>query len=407
MKKWYVAAAGLMFIGMAATTASAALENEFGGYWRSRFLYMDNFDGKDSDSVFYVDQRTQLFYTAKFSENFKFVNKFEFNSGWGDTTNKNAAAAGLGAGGDLGADGKGNFRIKNSYADFNIGQKMNAKVGIQGFTISRGFIFDDDASGITLTGNFGNITVPLVWMVLDDNDVAGWDVATASNQNQNLFAALAAAKVNDAMTFTPFFVYHIINDSALVQDSKNWYLGVDADLKFGDVTVWGTAIYNGGQIDDIDNKAYLGAVGVDAGLVHGQFFYASGDDGKDATENTAFTPAPGRSYYWSEIMGLGVFDDYVSNGSPGDGISNVWAANAGVTIKPIDKLQIDADLWYAALAEDNTAGDKELGWEIDGKIGYTLYENLTAEAIAAYLISGEATGDENVMEAGVRLSLKF
>jgi hypothetical protein len=106
-------------------------------------------------------------------------------------------------------------------------------------------------------------------------------------------------------------------------------------------------------------------------------------------------------------MGLGVFDDYVSNGSPADGISNVWAANIGVTIKPIDKLQIDADLWYAALAEDNTAGNKELGWEFDGKIGYNLYENLTAEAIVAYLVSGDATGDEDVMEAGVRLSLKF
>ncbi len=407
MKKCYAAAAGLMLIGMAATTASAALENEFGGYWRSRFLYMDNFDGTDSDSVFYVDQRTQIFYTAKFSENFKFVNKFEFNSGWGDTTNKNAAAAGLGAGGDFGADGKGNFRIKNTYADFNVGAMLNARIGIQDFTISRGFIFDDDASGIRLTGKFGNVTVPLVWMVLDDNDVAGWDVATASNQNQNLLAAMAAVKVNDAMTFTPFFVYHIINDSELVQDSKNWYLGADADLKFGDVAVWGTAIYNGGQIDDIDNKAYLGAVGVDAGLVHGQFFYASGDDGDDASENTAFTPAPGRSYYWAEIMGLGVFDDYVSNGSPGDGISNVWAANAGVTLKPIDKMQIDADLWYAALAEDNTAGDKELGWEIDGKIGYSLYDNLMAEAIVAYLISGDATGEENIMEAGVRLSLKF
>ena len=407
MKKCYAAAAGLMLIGMAATTASAALENEFGGYWRSRFIYMDNFDGKDSDSVFFVDQRTRLFYTAKFNDNFKFVNKFEFNSGWGDTTKAEASAAGLGAGGDLGADGKGNFRIKNSYADFNVGPMFNARVGIQDFTVSRGFIFDDDAAGIMVTGKFGNITVPLVWMVLDDNDVTGWDVAKASNQNQNLLAAMAAVKVNDAMTFTPFFVYHIINDSVLVEDSKNWYLGVDADLKFGDVTVWGTAIYNGGQVDDIDNKAYLGAVGVDAGLVHGQFFYASGDDGKDATENTAFTPAPGRSYYWSEIMGLGVFDDFVSNGSPADGISNVWAANAGVTIKPIDKLQIDADLWYAALAEDNTAGDKELGWEIDGKIGYNLYENLTAEAIIAYLISGEATGDEDVMEAGVRLSLKF
>ncbi|GEM_PF-4520386 len=29
---------------------------------------------------------------------------------------------------------------------------------------------------------------------------------------------------------------------------------------------------------------FLGAVGADADLVHGQFFYASGDDGTDASE---------------------------------------------------------------------------------------------------------------------------
>ena len=106
-------------------------------------------------------------------------------------------------------------------------------------------------------------------------------------------------------------------------------------------------------------------------------------------------------------MGLGVFDNNVSAGSPGDGISNVWAGNVGVTVKPMDKLKIDADVWYASLAEENAAGDKELGLEFDGKLTYSLYENLTAEAIFAYLVSGDATGKEDVMEGGLCLSLKF
>jgi hypothetical protein len=106
-------------------------------------------------------------------------------------------------------------------------------------------------------------------------------------------------------------------------------------------------------------------------------------------------------------MGLGVFDNYAVNGSPSDDITNIWAGNVGVTIKPMDKLRIDADVWYASLAEDNAAGDTELGVEFDGKVGYNIYDNLTAEAIFAYLISGDAVGDEDVIEGGVRLSLKF
>ncbi|MDK9706200.1 MAG: hypothetical protein OEL83_04035 [Desulforhopalus sp.] len=417
MKKIIASAVGLMLVGGIATTASAALENQFGGYWRTRFTFEDNFSGRDTASTQYVDTRTHLYYTAKFSDDFKFVNKFEFNTGWGDTTGTQTvdvdgtsykvSSSGLGAGGDLGADGKGNWRIKNSYADFNVGSALNAKVGIQGAVLARGFLLDDDFAGVTLTGKFGNVTVPVVWMNLDNTEGYGYDIATASSIDQNILAALAVVQINDKISVTPYFVFHNIKDDAAADDSKNWYLGADADLKFGDVAVWATGIYNGGDVAGVDNVAFLGAVGADAGIVHGQFFYASGDDGSDASENNTFVQAPGRSYYWSEIMGYGVFDNNSSNGAPADGISNVWAGNAGVTIKPMDKLKIDADVWYASLAEDNAAGDTELGWEFDGKLSYNLYDNLTAEAVFAYLVSGDATGEEDVMEGGLCLSLKF
>ena len=431
MKKIIASAVGLMLAGGIATTASAAIENQFGGYWRTRFTYEDNFSGKDTASREYVDTRTRLFYTAKFSDDFKFVNKFEFNTGWGDTTRTqtvtvdgksyNVSSAGLGAGGDIGADGKGNWRVKNSYADFNMGPAVNAKVGIQGFTVARGFIFDDDAAGVMLTGKAGQVSVIGAWINLSNEDVAGWDMATSATLDQNVFAALVPVKINDNMSVTPYFVYHKVSNYeafTATGDADNWYLGADADLKFGTVSVWGTAIYNGGEINDVDNKAYLGAVGADAGIVHGQFFYASGDDGADATENNAFVSAPGTSagftspgvgssYYWAEILGLGIFDNSLSAGSKGDDITNMWAGNVGVTVKPMDKLKITGDVWYASLAEDNATGDTELGVEFDGIVSYSIYDNLTADAVFAYLLSGDATGEEDVMEGGLRLSLKF
>ena len=42
-------------------------------------FFQDNFTQPDS-SYNRTDNRTRLYYTAKFSDDFKFVNKFEFNS---------------------------------------------------------------------------------------------------------------------------------------------------------------------------------------------------------------------------------------------------------------------------------------------------------------------------------------
>jgi hypothetical protein len=347
----------------------------------------DNFDGTDSSSYYRADQRTRLFYTAKFNDDFKFVNKFEFNSIWGDND-----------GGDIGADGK-TWVVKNSYADFNVGP-VNTKLGIQAATIARGFIFDDDFSGAMVTPTFGNVSVPLVYIHSSNDDLGA--SADIVGIDEHISAALVSIKISDAMKVTPYFVYH-----TQTGDFDNWYVGVDADMKLNTISIWGTGIFNGGTIDDVDNAGFLAAAGVDAGIVHGQAFYATGDDNAADSDNDAFISAPGSSYYWSEILGLGVFDNKSTTTSKADDITNVMAANGGVTIKPMDKLKIDADVWYAALAEDNAAGDTELGVEFDGKLTYTIMDNLTAEAIFAYLISGDATGDEDVLEGGVRFSLKF
>jgi len=403
MKKIIASAVGLVLVGGVAATTASAVENQFGGYWRTRAYIQDNFDGTDSSSVDIIDNRTRLYYTAKFNDDFKFVNKFEFNTQWGKT--------GL-AGGGIGADGRGIFRIKNSYADWNMGP-ANVKLGIQAAVVSRGFIFDDDFSGIIVTGNFGNVSVPVAYMAVKDEDAG-------EPENQDMFAAMPTIKISDAVSVTPFGVYYTTAGftssetaddgtvtTSTVADMDVYYLGVDVDLNMDPVSVWGTAIYNGGENGDNDIQAFLVAAGVNAGVAHGQAFYASGDDDATDGDDNAFVSAPGQSYYWSEIMGLGIFDNTASNGAPGNAISNVMAFNGGVTIKPMDKLKLDADVWYAMLAEDNAAGDDELGWEFDGKVTYSIFDNLSAEFVLAYLVSGDATGDEDVLEGGVRVSLKF
>jgi hypothetical protein len=383
MKKIIAAAAGLLMVGTMVTSASA-FESKFGGYWRTRMLTTIDMAGTDAGSLSYVDTRTRLYYTAIFNENFKFVNKFEFNNTWGDSV-----------GGDIGADGMGILRIKNSYADFKLGA-ATLKVGIQGATIARGFLFADDFSGIVAVIPAGNVTLPLAWVKVDDEDKGG------KAYDRDYYAAMPIIKVTDAVTLNPYLIY----DKAEGEDWNNYYAGIDVDVKMDAFSAWGTGIYEFGEIVNIDTSAFLVAGGASAGPVHGQVFYASGQDATDS-DRTAFVSPTGASYYWSEIMGLGMFDNDASNGSPKDHISNVWAANVGFSVAPMDKLSLGADVWYAALVEDDAHGNTELGTEFDVTASYKIYDNLKLDVVAAYLLAGDATADDDPIELGAQLSLSF
>jgi hypothetical protein len=409
MKKIIASAVGLMLVGGVAVTTASAVESQFGGYWRTRMFFQDNFTQPDS-AYNRSDNRTRLYYTAKFNDNFKFVNKFEFNSAWGDNN-----------GGDIGADGN-TFVVKNSYADFTLGM-VNAKVGIQGATVSRGFLFDDDFSGAIVTGDFGSVKVPVMYISGPQSDVnnptfvlnssTGQIEPTAGSDNDvHILGTAPSFMIGDAIKLTPTGVWETITST----ETDLFWVGADIDAKFDTFSAWGTALYNGGQIDDgtgnnsNDVSAWLVAGGAEVSVVHGQAFYATGEDLNDPDPDIeAFVNPTGRSYYWSEIMGLGIFDNTAPAGTPGDGISNIAAFNLGVTFKPMDKLTLNLDAWYAMLAEDNAAGEDKLGTEIDAKVTYELMEDLSADFVFAYLIAddGLAPNAEDVMEGGVRLSLKF
>ncbi|TKB23838.1 hypothetical protein FCL47_21090 [Desulfopila sp. IMCC35006] len=421
MKKIIASAIGLALVGGVAVTTASAVESQFGGYWRTRMFFQDNFvqTAPINDSAYNrTDNRTRLYYTAKFNDNFKFVNKFEFNSSWGDSV-----------GGDIGADGN-TFVVKNSYADFTLGM-VNAKVGIQHAIVGRSFLFDDDFSGAVVTGDFGSVKVPVMYASGPQEDVnkntfklnsTGAIVPdnTGATGDTHILAAMPSFMIGEAVKLTPTVVYQTTTS----EDTDLFWVGADVDLKLDAVTAWGTFFYNGGNVataadpnqsDDV--SAWLVAAGADAGIVHGQAFYATGDAWNNTGDKDAFQLPGGASYYWSEIMGLGVFDGGAATGlesstnSPQDQISNIVAFNLGVTFKPVDKLTLNLDAWYAMLDEDivayNGQLEDSLGTEIDAKVSYELMDNLNADLIFAYLFAGDATGPEDVMEGGVQLSLSF
>jgi hypothetical protein len=432
MKRFTMVALTALMV-FALTVPAWALETQFGGYFRFRGWTAQNMTGEDQTEardVTATDVRTRLYFTTIFHENLKFVNKFEMDTAFGSQADK-----GTGNWGDIGADGV-NIEIKQSYIDFNLGP-LNAKVGAQYAELARGFLFADDFSGIIATVNAGNFCLPLIWIKAYEGGV-GKDMNDFDVDYFGVNPIINAGPVK----INPFFLYayteqmSVDNDGdgvsdygwrkATANEMNLWYAGLNIDANFDAASIWLTGIYQGGDIDlgpVQDFKAWMAGAGFSVNLpfgdVHGQAFYATGQDSTSNDLETFWVPQ-GQSYYWAEIMGYGdIGDNYyanVSNNACADQIGNIMAGNFGVTIKPMDKLSIKLDAWYAALAEDTVTskGNEEsyLGTEVDLKITIQLVQGLNLDIIGAYLFAGEATtlevADEaDPYEVGTRLSLSF
>ena len=423
-----IALAALLVV--AFTVPASAMESVFGGYWRTRMVTQNDFSGDDSgdSDLTRVDNRFRLYYTAVLNDNLKFVNKFEYDSVWGDTI-----------GGDFGADGKGQLEVKNSYVDATMGA-FNAKVGIQGAALGRGFLFNDDFSGLTLAFKGETFSLPFMWLkAYEGNKDAQGDF---DDLDVDYYALAPSFKVSDGIKLNPYVMwatsddvsgwnplYHPL-DKKVVElgfspgdELDIMFYGLDVDMNFGGASLWFTGICEDGDIADADVSAYLlalgGAYNFDKFDIHGQGFYATGDDDWADDDLEAFwvpsqSQYAGQSYYWAEILGYGIFDENGPDGFPySDKISNIWAANLGTKIKATEKMTIKFDVWYAELNESMVPGlDEELGWETDLVISCQLVPGLNLDLVGAYLFAGDsitfaAADDANPYELGAQLSLSF
>ncbi len=458
------------------TLPAAALENEFGGYWRTRFFsqkYMTGFDRNDrtkifsgdplieeraeDDTVERADTRTRLYYTAKINDNLKFVNKFEYDAVFGDRSDSERNY------GRVGADGVA-VEVKNSYADFNLGP-VNFTVGVQPYSLFRDFQISDDASGVIAR-----------WQAMDNFILAGsWLKAFEGGEGDGENEDLDTYTVTGAFWFTEnislkpsvstsysdeldeglaarILIGNGFTGAAPLQRNIDFSrgefgetilvtYGLDFDMTFEKWGLWLTAFGQTGEVEDVkrtpnpntgaarndqdfDIEAYLIALGGNVSFgdvwifgefgLHSEFFYATGDD-DDNDEDLEGVASPFGSYYWSEIMGLGIIDNQASAGSGGDKITNIWAINFGLDMKPLDKLKIAIDYWYAERPEDEMQlnDEDELGHELDGVLTYELVEGLNMDLFAAYLWAEDGTSngvqdnEEDPYEYGVRLSLSF
>ena len=417
MKKSLIIAV-VVFIGIGAAIPAMALENIFGGNWYSKGYIQKNFTGEEQSKEMDfsgVYSFTRIYYTAKINDNLSLKNSFGFDATWGDP---NSAAR-------IGTDGTKDFYIHTSYADFNLGP-TNFTVGIQETTIARGFLFSKTFAGAIVSYKNEEMTIPFIWI----KGYEGGKGKDADEKDVDYYALNPCFKPDKNTTINPYAVWGTSQKAAAwktasgeyplgqpYDDYHTWYMGVDLDVKLEPMSFWFTGIYQGGKADEQDISAWLigggGAFNIKLGDIHTQVFYASGQE-KGNDKITAFKGIPiGQLYYWGSIMGYGdSFDDYDwSANSCGRFISNIFAANIGTKIKPINNLEVTLDLWYGRLAEKNEAGDDVLGTEIDLWASYELIKGLNLKGTAAYMFAGDATykgpNAANPYKLGIGLEIIF
>jgi len=411
MKKSFVFILAALLV-VAFTIPASAFESVFGGYFRYRLVTQQNFTGaKNGPQRTDQDTRTRLFYDAKFSDNFVFKNILQIDSEAGD-----------GAGGSIG--GQATVKMKHSYADFRTGGFRHT-LGVQGQVLARGFLFDDDFMGYVgryQPGTTAELLIPLAWINENASSAQG------GNDQYSSYIALYPFFPVGNMSFNPYFIYGWANGdrSPAGADYEPWWLGIDWDMKSDKFSIWASGIYSGGSgvvgtpattPPARDNEGFLLAAGADfsfgaAGLWVDLIYATGQSQTAGATKWEAFNLPAGNSYYWSEIMGKGIFDIAVPTGAPGNNISNLGTIGIGVDLKTGDKLKWNFDLWYATLAEKNSFGKDKLGTELDIILNWTLVENITMDLVFAYLAAGDAvsaTGNnqEDPYELGARLSFSF
>jgi hypothetical protein len=297
-------------------------------------------------------------------------------------------------------------------------------------------------SGVVLSTKFGDHLIPFTWFKVNEGGTG------VNSEDSDVFALYPVFNFGENFSLNPFLVYGYSRDgdrnaaNAFSTYGANagtgpagfanddgigvYWIGANADATLGAFNLWATAIYVGGELQsndtkDVDVKAWTAMVGASVPLgpasLHGQFLYASGDDDEDDADYEAYFGVDGAgagwSYYWAEIMGNGRFDAQASAGSNANP-SNLWFANIGASIKPMEKLKLTGDLWYASKPEDDLVTDeKNLGVEIDLVATYQLVEGLNIDLVGAYLFADDATAvddngnEDDPWEVGTRLSISF
>ncbi|MEJ5363795.1 MAG: hypothetical protein WHS86_01710 [Desulfosoma sp.] len=435
-----------VLLGLAVSLPARAVDFKYGGMYFARWQSQDNLtDGNDDtdDNGNWFDQRLRMFFTFQGSEKLKVVTKWEADTQWG----RESQGAGRHGGGDIGADAT-NLEMKNVYLEFMVpGLEATATLGVQGTDILGGWIFSDDFSGALISKTFDPLNVRVGYIAGQNQNVT--DV---SENIDDFFLELSYAQGPFSATLVGFYQSANNNKTSLFEDYNydqpvDWLNGrdvrgndlIDLGLNLSYKTDWISAyvnfVKNFGSYDIVgggsgDYKGWMvearGDFTVSNFVLSAGGFYTTGDDDLNDNDVDAFVYPIGRSFYWSEILGLGTldvnsfgFDTYNSVGQgaymPGDGPSNLWMVTAGLKWQALEETALTFNYYYIGTAEkvESAPGKKDdsIGHEINFYLDQGVVDGLSLRLVAAYLFADEAfktiKNDDDAYELGAVLEWDF
>ncbi len=402
-----------------AVFATGDVKVKLDGSIRGRGYYQrdtDNADDSSSDKTGY-DGRIRLGVKATVSESAIGYVMLETGDGSGDNyTWGNGNASGLHSGGSKQLDGNTDLSILEGWLQYEPGM-VGIKVGHMPVKLANKVFFDHRGSGDDAALVFANPSdsthVALMAIKFDE----GSDTESADDFDG--YFALMTQKLKGGIEVGANYTF-LESDAdgtgVLGDDTALWNLGLYAKGKSGKLSYLADVEFQGGDymagVDQSAFACYLRAtMGLEKGHVGALIGYGSGDDGSDPAEKenyfTLLTDTPYDVYipgYRLKIPG----QEYKNSG-----LANLLLVqvNAGAKMKcPLSgkNATLDARVSYMKLNEE-VNGEDDIGTELLAVMTWKLTNGLSYKIEAAYLIAGDAWGDDPDDPVFLRngLELKF
>ncbi|MBC8018334.1 MAG: histidine kinase [Verrucomicrobia bacterium] len=412
---------------MAAISVPAmALENEFHGSYTFNTIFSNFQDGGSGDfnpnlkrdklqMNNYFEQRGRIQYTAKVSDDLKFVTHFEINNRFGNINTVLNSQGGQTdvSGSDLDADGL-NLVTKHVYLDFNLGSNFNTKLGIQPYRDTiKGLFIDADIPAVMTATKLGAYTLGLGFSRFDDTSTGATrlgDLARDLFIMDNTFAFTKDTKA--ALSYYLLADYRTPEQARLINT-----LGASAETKLGPLTLSGfAAIQAGHQKHQVGTGAVptrtsrnfhgyaanvAAKLAVGPGTAKTAFLFVSGNNNAPTTgaHDRGWVSTGVNSYNESGLMIL--VRNTANSPTSTDRylrkvITNVAVASMGYDANLTDKIYANGNVgfaWVPASNQGSVLNPKRnasdfLGTEFNLETGYKVNSNLTLRAQAAYAILG-------------------
>ncbi len=180
--------------------------------------------------------------------------------------------------------------------------------------------------------------------------------------------------------------------------SDLWNIGLNYNGKLGPVALKAEADFQTGKVkagaEEPKFKGYQvvveGKVPMDPITINFTAAYGSGAKEGD-TDVKQYFPLLDADQHYTLLYEYKV---KAASGFAHTGFSNTTALNVGAMWAALQSLGVGLDLWWLQASQDvslnGAPADKELGYEIDAKINWKLYDNLTWNWTLGYFAPGKA-----------------